>query len=225
MERPALYENRDSTGLKSTKLVELPLYADAKFHCMDVVPIISTFLLILVAELGDKTQLAIISLSCNHKATQVFLGAMLAFLTVDGISIAVGGPLLALLPMAMVQVVSGGVFIFFGVLPWLRKEKTEADACKPSRLPLLTSFSMVALMELGDKTQIITVTLAAENPPIMVLIGITLAFALLTGVAVLTGAKLVARLPMKWLKIGTSALFIILGSLSIIGAVFGITIL
>ena len=80
---------------------------------MDVLPIISTFFLILIAELGDKTQLAIISLSANHKGSHVFLGAMLAFLTVDGISLAVGGPLLALLPIKLILIVSGIVFIIF----------------------------------------------------------------------------------------------------------------
>ena len=58
---------------------------------MDFVPVISTFLLILVAELGDKTQLAVISLSCNYKIKHVFLGAMLAFIAVDGISAVIGG--------------------------------------------------------------------------------------------------------------------------------------
>jgi putative Ca2+/H+ antiporter (TMEM165/GDT1 family) len=42
---------------------------------MDALPIISTFLLIHVAELDDKTQLAVISLSSNYKATHVFAGA------------------------------------------------------------------------------------------------------------------------------------------------------
>ena len=192
---------------------------------MDVVPVISTFLLILVAELGDKTQLAVISLSCNYKVKHVFLGAMLAFLAVDGVSAVIGGPLLALLPLNIVQIVSGVVFIIFGVLPLLPRKEKAVEEKKISRLPLLACFSLVALMELGDKTQLITITLAAENPPIMVLLGLTLAFALLTGAAVLVGAKLVSRLPMKWLKIGTSALFIILGSLSIISALFGISLL
>jgi putative Ca2+/H+ antiporter (TMEM165/GDT1 family) len=191
---------------------------------MDIVPIISTFLIILVAELGDKTQLAIISLSCKHRPKHVFLGAMLAFLIVDGVSIMVGGTLLALLPLTLIQMVSGVVFIVFGIVPLLLDEK-EFLPKKTSSLPFFAAFSLVALMELGDKTQLITITLAAENPPIMVLIGITLAFALLTGIAVLTGAKLVSRLPMKWLKIGTSVLFIVLGSLSLFSAVFGVTIL
>jgi Ca2+/H+ antiporter, TMEM165/GDT1 family len=192
---------------------------------MDFVPLISTFLLILVAELGDKTQLAVISLSCNYKVKHVFLGAMLAFLAVDGISAVVGGPLLALLPLTIVQAVSGVVFIIFGVVPLLPRKEKAIEEKKPSNLPLFACFSLVALMELGDKTQLITITLAAENPPILVLIGLTMAFAVLTGAAVLVGAKFVSRLPMKWLKIGTSALFIILGSLSIATALFGVSLL
>ena len=193
---------------------------------MDFVPLVSTFLLILVAELGDKTQLAVISLSCNYKVKHVFFGAMLAFLVVDGVSAVIGGPLLALLPLNLVQAVSGMVFIAFGVLPLLpQKEKPVEEQKLSKSLPLIACFSLVALMELGDKTQLITLTLAAENPPVMVLLGLTLAFALLTGVAVLVGAKVVSRLPMKWLKIGTSALFIILGSLSIVTAVFGVSLL
>src|SRR3990170_1749571 len=93
--------------------------------CMDLLPIVSTFLLILVAELGDKTQLSIISLSSSYKWKHVFAGAMLAFLAVDGISLAVGGTLLALVPIRYVQIVSGVVFIIFGVVPLLRGEKKQ----------------------------------------------------------------------------------------------------
>jgi putative Ca2+/H+ antiporter (TMEM165/GDT1 family) len=50
------------------------------------------------------------------------------------------------------------------------------------------------------------------------------AFALLTGAAVLIGARLVSRLPMKWLKIGTSTLFIALGTISIVSGIFQISL-
>jgi putative Ca2+/H+ antiporter (TMEM165/GDT1 family) len=193
---------------------------------MDVLPIVSVFLLILVAELGDKTQLAVISLSSNYKASHVFAGAMLAFLAVDGVSLAVGGTLLALLPIRLVMIVSGAVFIVFGVIPWLSKDKEEKPQPlkKSKSLPLLACFSLVSLMELGDKTQIMTITMAAETQPLLVLIGMTMAFAVLTGVAVLMGAKLLSRLPTKWLKIGTSALFIIIGAVSILSGIFEITL-
>ena len=194
---------------------------------MDALPILSAFLLILVAELGDKTQLSVISLSSNYKWQHVFAGSMLAFLAVDGVSIAVGGQLLAIVPLRYVQVVSGIVFVVFGIIPLLRKEKSsEVHLNKPpSNMPLLASFSLIALMELGDKTQILTITLAAQSSPILVLIGMASAFAVLTGVAVLIGAKLVSRLPMKWLKIATSTLFIILGTFSILTSIFEITLI
>src|SRR3989337_2425733 len=158
---------------------------------MDFLPVVSTFLLLFVAELGDKTQLSVISLSSNYKCAPVFAGSMLAFLTVNGISIAVGGPLLALVPMRYVQIVSGIVFVIFGIVPLLRKEKTEEVNVnkRRSNIPVLASFSLIALMELGDKTQIITITLAAQSSPIHVLVGMLSAFALLTGAAVLIGAK------------------------------------
>ena len=193
---------------------------------MDALPILSAFLLILVAELGDKTQLSVISLSSSYKWQHVFAGSMLAFLAVDGLSIAVGGPLLALVPLRYVQIVSGIVFVIFGVVPLLRKEKTnDVPLSKPrSTVPLLASFSLIALMELGDKTQIISIALAAQSSVILVLVGMVSAFALLTGAAVLIGARLVSRLPMKWLKIGTSTLFIALGAISIVSGIFQISL-
>ena len=194
---------------------------------MDALPILSAFALILIAELGDKTQLSVISLSCNYKWHHVFIGSMLAFLAVDGISIAVGGPLLALVPLRYVQIASGVVFVLFGIFPLLRKEKTDGISLpkKRSNIPVIASFSLIALMELGDKTQIITITLAAQSSPLLVLIGMAIAFAVLTGAGVLIGAKLFSRLPMKWLKIGTSTLFIVLGAISIVSGIFQISLL
>ena len=193
---------------------------------MDLLPIVSTFLLILVAELGDKTQLSIISLSCSYRWKHVFAGAMLAFLAVDGISLAVGGTLLAFVPIHYVQIISGTLFLIFGIIPFVRKEKRQniAFTKKNSALPLFASFSLVALMELGDKSQIIAVTFAAQTSPIPVFIGLILAFTLLTSAAVLIGTKLTSRLPMKYLKIGTSILFIILGTISIISGIFEISL-
>ncbi len=193
---------------------------------MDALPVISAFSLILVAELGDKTQLSVISLSSSYKWHHVFIGSMLAFLAVDGISIAVGGPLLAFIPLRYVQVVSGIVFIVFGIIPLLRQEKNTIVSLdnRGSKMSLIATFSLIALMELGDKTQILTITLAAQSSPILVLFGMLSAFALLTGVAVFVGAKLVSRIPMRWLKICTSTLFIVLGLIQIMSGVLQISL-
>lgn len=75
-------------------------------------------------------------------------------------------------------------------------------------------------MELGDKTQILTITLAAQSSLITVLLGMFFAFMLLTGVAVFLDTELISRLQVNLLKTGTSVLFIILGSISIISGLF-----
>ena len=79
---------------------------------------------------------------------------------------------------------------------------------------------MVALMELGDKTQLASIVLAAElNSPIIVLIGIMLAFSVVTGTGVIFGVKLLRLLPEKYLRIGASLLFILFGFIFIFNAV------
>jgi putative Ca2+/H+ antiporter (TMEM165/GDT1 family) len=92
-------------------------------------------------------------------------------------------------------------------------------------LPIISTFLLILVAELGDKTQLITITLAAETSPIIVLLGMTMAFALLITVAMVMGAKVLSRLPLKWLKIGTSALFIIIGTFTILSAVLEISII
>jgi len=66
---------------------------------MDLVPLVSAFALVALAELGDKTQLTVILLSSRHSAFSVFSGAMLAFFVVDGVGVLVGGALLGRFPI------------------------------------------------------------------------------------------------------------------------------
>jgi hypothetical protein len=92
---------------------------------LDYLSVASTFLFLLVAELGDKMQLSVISLSSSYKSIHVLTGSMLVFLAVDGISIAVGEPLLTLVPARYVQIISSIIFILFGIVSLVRKEKRK----------------------------------------------------------------------------------------------------
>jgi len=191
---------------------------------MDLVPLISTFAVVALAELGDKTQFASISLSAKGSPLSVFFGSMLGFLLVDGLSVVVGDALASVLPIRWIALCSGLVFIIFGVYTLLSKEKQETKF-KERGFPLATSFSFVALMELGDKTQFVIIALAADfSSPILVFIGMMLAFLVVTGIGIFFGAKFLKRLPMKYVKKATSALFIFFGIISIVGALTGIDI-
>ncbi|HEM62255.1 MAG TPA: TMEM165/GDT1 family protein [Chloroflexi bacterium] len=77
----------------------------------------STFGLILLAELGDKTQLAAIALSAESRSPlAVFMGAVVALALVTLIGVAVGGTLTKVIPARYVRMAAGALFIAVGAL-------------------------------------------------------------------------------------------------------------
>ncbi len=177
----------------------------------ELIPVLTAFILIFLAELGDKTQICTIMLSSRGSALQVFLGAMLGFFIVDGLSALIGGPIISFLPHRLISFAAGLVFIVFGVIAPLQKSKKN-ESIENREATLLKTFSLVSLMELGDKTQLTSIFLAAQfGNPLAVLLGIMLAFTLLTIIGVFLGCKILRFIPEKYLKIGASAVFIILG--------------
>ena len=84
---------------------------------MDWRVLASTFGLIFLAELGDKTQLAAIAMSAESKAPlAVFVGAVVALALVTLIGVAVGGTLTRVIPARYIRMAAGGLFVIIGVL-------------------------------------------------------------------------------------------------------------
>ncbi|MBS7653826.1 MAG: TMEM165/GDT1 family protein [Candidatus Bathyarchaeia archaeon] len=191
---------------------------------MDLTALLTPFVLIFLSELGDKTQICAIILSSKGSASSVFLGAMTAFLMVDGLSALLGGELLALMPHGILGLITGLVFIFFGLISLLYKSKSVL--CERSGKTLVQTFSLISLMEIGDKTQIASVLLAAKiGNPILALISIMLAFATVTGIGVLLGYKILRFMPEKYLRIIASMVFIMFGLIFILETLLNIELL
>ena len=189
---------------------------------MDLFPLLASFGIILVAELGDKTQLAVISLSSKRKSKSVFIGALLAFAVVDGLSALIGGAIAALIPMFWVNIGAGVAFIVFAVYT-LVFEKDEKPETGNGSLTVASSFSLVALMELGDKTQLASISLAAEyQAPVLVFIGVMLAFIVLAGLGVILGMAISKYVPLRYVRIGSGLLFIVFGVMFIWSALSGV---
>ena len=187
---------------------------------MDLLPLISSFGIIALAELGDKTQVTIMCLSANTRVKSVFVGAIVAFALVDGISALIGGTIAAFIPTQWVGIGAGVAFLVFGVYSLL--SKTEEVKVNNSSLNIARSFSLIALMELGDKTQLSVIALAAEyDAPLMVFIGVMFALALLTIIGILVGSVISRFVPMKDIKVGSSLVFILFGVLFLFGAITG----
>jgi len=191
---------------------------------MDLLPLVSSFGIIALAELGDKTQLTIVSLSSCKKTRSVFIGAMLAFALIDGVSALIGGTIAAFIPPAWIGVGAGVAFLLFGIYSLLSKSK--GTGIEKHSASATQCFSLVALMELGDKTQLSVIALAAEyDAPIMVFTGVMLALALITGIGIAVGTMISRFVPMRYLKIGSSLIFIIFGILFLFEAASGINLL
>lgn len=90
---------------------------------MDWKLIASTFGVIFLAELGDKTQLAALTLSASTKQPlAVLIGASLALVAVSAIGVAVGAGLAEVIPMQVVRKVSAAAFVVIGLamlLDWI----------------------------------------------------------------------------------------------------------
>lgn len=191
---------------------------------MDLLPLISSFGIIALAELGDKTQITVMCLSANKRARTVFIGAVLAFALVDGVSALIGGAIGAFIPTRWIGIGAGVAFLVFGAYSLLSKvEEVEVDN---RSLNVAHSFSLIVLMELGDKTQLSVIALAAEfDAPIMVFVGVMLALALLTAIGIAVGVVISRFVPTRYVKIGSSVVFVVFGILFLWGAITGTKLL
>ncbi|MFH1722514.1 MAG: TMEM165/GDT1 family protein [Candidatus Altiarchaeota archaeon] len=173
------------------------------------------FLVLGLAELGDKTQLAVLSLSTKHRPVGVFIGVMLAFFLVDGLAILVGGTVSQLIGESVIAIFSGGLFIFVGLYMLFsnegKEERKVVDKNKGFMGSLSTSFLLVSAMELGDKTQIAAALLATQYDPLGVLAGTLFALALLTAFTIIVGRKITEKIPTRKINTAAATIFILIG--------------
>ncbi len=192
---------------------------------MDLTPLIASFALFAVMEFGDKTHIAVITLSMKNRPVDVFIGALAAFALVDGVSVVFGGLIANLLPTFWINVGSGILFLAFGVLTLMNREGEE-EIKTDNRNAIVSALSIVTLMELGDKTQFASFVLAARyGSPLLVFIGIMLGSALITGSGVVIGKGLMRIVPERYLRYVAAALFIVFGILFLAAAFLGIEII
>lgn len=164
-----------------------------------------------LAELGDKTQLSLVLLSSKTKKhSQLLLGAILAFLVVDGFAILVGSWVTNVVPMSLLKVVSGVVFVVFGVL--ILRGGADMDEGKLySNSPFVSGFALIFITEWGDKTQIAAALFATRYNAWMVLIGAVTALAILSAMAVYLGKFVSDRVDKRIISKIAGAVFVLMG--------------
>lgn len=174
--------------------------------------LIKAFLFVVVAEMGDKTQLLAMALASKYKAKQVMLGVFIATVLNHAIAVAFGGFLSSVIPFNYVKTAAAISFIIFGL--WtLRGDSLDDEKEKKSKLgPVAAVTVAFFIAEFGDKTQLMTVAIAAEYmQPISVLLGTTMGMLIADGIGILGGAWLSKHVPDIYIKWTAAAIFIIFG--------------
>ncbi len=184
----------------------------------------STFLLVLLAEMGDKTQIMTLTLAARYRdPVQVFIGAFLGETVVSFIGIAVGITIASIISVDIVSRVAGVVFILFGLVSILKKEsneEVEKDEKSKSPTRILMVFSMIAAAEMGDKTQLAIIALAVEyNSPISVALGVAAGFAVLSIIAVVLGRSISKIIPISLIQKIAAVTFLAIGATLVLGVV------
>jgi len=176
----------------------------------DLSALLNSFLLVLGAEFGDKSQLVCMALAARYRAAPIVFGAVSAFALLNLLAVTVGAAAAAWLPQWLVLAVVMALFALFGVLA-LRGEDDEDDdegEAKVGRYLIASIFGLIFMAELGDKTQLAMVGLAGVNDALLVWIGGTLALAVTTVSGVWAGRVLLARLPMALIHRAGGVLFL-----------------
>lgn len=164
-----------------------------------------------LAELGDKTQLCIFFLSSKTKKhLMLLLGVMLAFLIVDGVAILAGSWVTSTVPEGILKIISGTVFIIFGLMMLMEKGICHPDKMK-SKNPLTAGFMLIFMTEWGDKTQIASGLLATRYNGLLVLAGTMVALLMLSVMAIYLGKLMTKKIHPKTVAKIAGVAFVVIG--------------
>ncbi len=216
---------------------------------MDPFIILITYGILFLGELGDKTQLIVFNLALDYnKFFKVGIGATLGFAVIVTIGILFGSFITVLVPLSLIKIISSIVFIIIGIFEarniksfYLneRKMKSKNKAIKEfennegstsvnessrfswlKKNPYLAGFGFIFLMELGDKTQILTISLASiHNAPLEVWLGAFLALTSVAWIGIFAGAFIARKVPKFYLKVLSITIFILVGILVLTGII------
>jgi len=191
----------------------------------------TAFGLLFVMELGDKTQLAVFSLSGRtRRGVAVFVGATAALLVLAAAAAALGEVAAEFLPERALTVVAGVGFLAIGLFVlWssLRGGRGEGDgesvaSGSPDRRGALSvaalAFGLTLVAELGDKSQLAVIAISARTgKPVEVFAGAAAALALVTLLGALAGAIVAHRVPQRLVSRVAGAVFVVIGALTLAG--------
>ncbi|MBX7450928.1 TMEM165/GDT1 family protein [Mycolicibacterium sp. 3033] len=179
-----------------------------------IAALLLSFAVIFVAELGDKSQLMAMMFALRYRWWVVLSAILAATTAVHVLSVAIGHYLGAALPTHLLGLIAGAMFVVFGVWTLRGDSLTDQESSRAQRATAPAFFvvtSAFMLAELGDKTMLATITLAADNNWLGVWIGSTIGMVAADALAILVGAVAGKHLPERLIQVVAAALFGVFG--------------
>ena len=169
---------------------------------------------VVLAEMGDKTQLLAMAFATKYQASKVLIGVFLATILNHALAVAAGYYITQFESAQIwIQAIASLAFIFFGL--WtIRGDKLEGEENRITKFgPIITVAIAFFIAEMGDKTQLATIALATKFPdaPIGILVGTTTGMLIADGIGIIFGIVLAKKIPEKRIKFVSACAFMIFG--------------
>ncbi len=177
---------------------------------------ITSLLLVAVAEIGDKTQLLSFVLAARYpkKAVAIIAGIFIATLLNHFIAASLGNWLASLVSAEILRWILAASFFAFAVWALVPDKMDDADTNLSKASVFMTTTLLFFMAEMGDKTQLATVALAAQYKNLLAVVtGTTIGMMVANVPAVLLGEALVKRVPLHIMRYTACALFALVGVL------------
>lgn len=175
--------------------------------------------IVALAEIGDKTQLLAFILAAKfRKPVPIVLGILVATLANHAFAGALGAWITSMVPQETMRWILGLSFI--GMAIWtLIPDKFDEDDAKLAKYGVFgTTLIAFFLAEMGDKTQVATVALAAQYQNLVAVVGGTTLGMMIANVpAVLLGDRIAHRMPVRVVHAVAAFIFTVLGILTLLG--------
>ena len=196
----------------------------------NIYPMLIAFFMIFVSELGDKTQILVMSFSGKQKIATILLGVALGTFFSHGLAILFGSYIGAINNenvKLILDFATNIIFIIFGLIFLFNKEKEESDENKTGLLSKLTNIKLnyiliiaisIAVGELGDKTFLAAIGLGIQyaNYKISLVIGAIMGMVISDLLAIILGKIISKKIPEELMKKISGILFIIFGIIGIL---------
>lgn len=192
-----------------------------------IYPFVIAFVIIFFSELGDKTQILVLSFSTSNKSTRILLGVAIGTFLSHGIAILLGSQIGLFGNPIILKLITYISFLFFGIIGFLpEKEKNNNSFLNKLNKLYLNCVALVALSiaigELGDKTLLASIGLGIDYPnyKLPLILGSIFGMVCSNAIAIFFGKLLSKKFSEKSIKIFSNFIFITFGIVGIVSLLY-----